>query len=118
MDAAVRVAANADVDDQATIGAGTAVWHLAQVREHAGLGRNCVIGRGAYLGPGVQLGDGVKVQNYALIYQPARVGDGAFIGPAAVLTNDEYPRAVTPDGRPKSPGDWTAVGVTIGEGAS
>jgi UDP-2-acetamido-3-amino-2,3-dideoxy-glucuronate N-acetyltransferase len=35
-----------------------------------------------------------------------------------VLTNDEYPRAVTPDGRLKSGADWTAVGVTIGDGAA
>jgi hypothetical protein len=39
-----------------------------------------------------------------------------FIGPAVVLTNDEFPRAVTPDGGLKTGSDWTMV--TIGEGAS
>jgi UDP-2-acetamido-3-amino-2,3-dideoxy-glucuronate N-acetyltransferase len=114
----IRIAATADVDERATLGQGSCVWHLAQVREHAEVGRDCVIGRGAYIGTGVRLGDGVKVQNYALVYEPASVGDGAFIGPAAVLTNDHRPRSVGPDGRQKRGGDWQPVGVTIGAGAS
>lgn len=116
--AGARIAASADVDDRATIGDGTQIWHLAQVREDARVGRQCVISRGAYIGPGVRVGDRVKIQNYALVYEPAEVADGAFIGPAAVLTNDEYPRAVTVDGRLKTGDDWQAVGVVIGEGAS
>jgi UDP-2-acetamido-3-amino-2,3-dideoxy-glucuronate N-acetyltransferase len=116
--AGVTVAPSADVDARAEIGAGTRVWHLAQIRKDATLGRDCIIGRGAYVGPGVVVGDNVKLQNHALVYEPARLGDGVFIGPAAVLTNDEYPRAVTPDGRLKSGDDWTAVGVTVGEGAA
>jgi UDP-2-acetamido-3-amino-2,3-dideoxy-glucuronate N-acetyltransferase len=113
-----RIAESADVDERATIGAGTSIWHLAQVREDAVVGENCNIGRGVYIGPGVRVGDNVKLQNYALVYEPARLGDGVFIGPAAVLTNDEYPRSVTPDGTLKSGADWHAVGVLVGEGAS
>ncbi|SDT55214.1 acyltransferase [Actinoplanes derwentensis] len=112
------IASTADVDEKAVIGAGTRIWHLAQVREDATVGRNCTVGRGAYIGPGVVLGDNCKLQNGALVYEPARLADGVFVGPAAVLTNDEYPRAVTPDGRLKTGDDWTAVGVTVGEGAA
>jgi UDP-2-acetamido-3-amino-2,3-dideoxy-glucuronate N-acetyltransferase len=115
---AVRVMSSADVDERAVIGSGTTIWHLAQIRENARIGQDCNIGRGAYVGPGVQVGNNVKLQNYSLIYEPARLGDGVFVGPAAVLTNDEYPRAVTPDGQLKSGDDWTAVGVTIAEGAA
>ncbi len=114
----VRVLPSADVADRAKIGAGTTVWHLAQIREDAEVGADCVIGRGAYVGPGVIIGSNVKIQNYALVYEPARLADGVFIGPAAVLTNDTYPRAVTPEGRLKTGADWTAVGVVIGEGAA
>ncbi|MEV6343190.1 acyltransferase [Actinoplanes sp. NPDC051851] len=114
----VTVAPTADVDERAAIGARTRVWHLAQIREDATVGSDCNIGRGAYVGPGVTLGDNCKLQNHALVYEPAILGDGVFIGPAAVLTNDEYPRAVTPEGRLKDGHDWTAVGVTIGDGAS
>lgn len=113
-----RIAASADVDARAQLGPGTSIWHLAQVREDAVLGENCVIGRGAYIGTGVHLGNNCKVQNYALVYEPARLGAGVFIGPAVVLTNDTYPRAVTPEGDLKSADDWEPVGVEIGDGAS
>ena len=115
---AVRIAPSADVDESATVGDGSSVWHLAQVREDAVLGQNCVIGRGAYIGSGVRMGDNCKVQNYALVYEPAVLDAGVFIGPAVVLTNDQYPRAVNPDGTLKSGHDWEPVGVTIGTGAS
>jgi acetyltransferase-like isoleucine patch superfamily enzyme len=108
----------AQVDPRATVGAGTTVWHQAVVREDAVLGRDCIIGRGAYIGPGVRLGDKVKVQNYALVYEPARLDDGSFVGPGVVFTNDTYPRSVTPDGKLKRGEDWDAVGVTLLEGAS
>ena len=113
-----RRADTADVAESATVGDGSQVWHLAQVREGATLGAECIIGRGAYIGIGVRLGDRCKVQNYALVYEPASLADGVFVGPAAVLTNDQYPRAVNPDGSPKSAADWTPVGVTVREGAT
>lgn len=114
----VHIVDNADVASDAVLGDGTRVWHLAQVREGASLGRNCIVGRGAYVGTGVVMGDNCKVQNYALVYEPARLADGVFIGPAVVLTNDTYPRAINPDGSLKSAHDWQPVGVTIGTGAS
>jgi UDP-2-acetamido-3-amino-2,3-dideoxy-glucuronate N-acetyltransferase len=114
----VRIAPSADVSDDAQIGEGSSIWHLAQVREQASLGANCIIGRGAYIGTGVVMGENSKVQNYALVYEPAEIGRGVFIGPAVVLTNDTYPRAITPTGELKSAHDWTPVGVTIEEGAS
>lgn len=112
------IAPSADVSDQAILGDGTKVWHLAQVREQANLGENCIVGRGAYVGTGVQIGANTKIQNYALVYEPAKLGKGVFIGPAVVLTNDTYPRSVSPDGSLKSAHDWTPVGVTIEDGAS
>ncbi len=113
-----RIAATADVDPDASIGDGSVVWHLAQVRERARVGEECSIGRGAYLGPGVVLGDRCKLQNHALVYEPAVLEDGVFVGPAVVLTNDLFPRAVTPDHRLKTGDDWEAVGVRVREGAS
>src|SRR5690606_29513553 len=108
----------ADVAPTATISAGSKVWHYAQVREDATLGENCVVGRGAYIGTGVEVGDNCKIQNYALVYEPAKLARGVFIGPAVVLTNDHFPRAINADGSPKSADDWHPVGVDIREGAS
>jgi len=113
-----RIHPSADVSDDAKIGEGSSVWHLAQVREHAVLGESCIIGRGAYVGEGVVMGDNCKLQNYALVYEPAVLGDGVFVGPAVVFTNDHYPRSVTPDGRLKRGDDWEPVGVTVRDGAS
>ncbi|GAB6985380.1 hypothetical protein JCM10369A_19040 [Nocardioides pyridinolyticus] len=73
---------------------------------------------GAYIGSGVRVGENCKSQNYALVYEPAELADGVFVGPAAVLTNDTYPRAVTPEGDLKSAADWQPVGVTVERGAS
>jgi acetyltransferase-like isoleucine patch superfamily enzyme len=114
----ITIASTADVSETANIGDGSRIWHLAQIRENATLGSNCNIGRGAYVGPDVRLGDNCKLQNYALVYEPAHLSDGVFIGPAAVLTNDLHPRAITPDGSLKGTEDWEAVGVTVGKGAS
>jgi acetyltransferase-like isoleucine patch superfamily enzyme len=115
---AFRVVSTADVADDAIIGDGSSIWHLAQVREQARIGRDCVVGRGAYIGTGVIMGDGCKVQNYALVYEPAVLEDGVFVGPSVVFTNDHFPRAINPDGSPKSAHDWEPVGVTVRHGAS
>jgi UDP-2-acetamido-3-amino-2,3-dideoxy-glucuronate N-acetyltransferase len=117
-DVGILVEPSADVAPDAQLGDGSRVWHLAQVRELAVLGRQCTVGRGAYVGAGVRMGDYCKLQNYALVYEPAVLGRGVFVGPAAVLTNDRYPRAVTPDGAAKGGAEWQAVGVTVNDGAS
>ena len=109
-----RVEQTADVAASAVLGPGTTVWHLAQVRENARLGNGCIVGRGAYVGPGVVIGDNVKLQNYALVYEPARLEDGVFIGPAAVLTNDLYPRSVDVTGKLKRSADWDANPAAVG----
>jgi acetyltransferase-like isoleucine patch superfamily enzyme len=114
----VRVQPSADVSAEAQIGEGSSVWHLAQVREGAVLGRNCIVGRGAYVGTGVRMGENCKLQNYALVYEPAVLEDGVFVGPAVVFTNDHYPRSVSPDGSLKRGDDWEAVGVTCRQGSS
>jgi acetyltransferase-like isoleucine patch superfamily enzyme len=66
----------------------------------------------------VRIGANSKIQNYALVYEPAELEDGVFVGPAVVLTNDHYPRSINPDGTQKSGHDWEPVGVTIRTGAS
>jgi UDP-2-acetamido-3-amino-2,3-dideoxy-glucuronate N-acetyltransferase len=115
---APAIHATADVSESAELGPGTTVWHLAQIREGARLGSECIVGRGAYVGPGVVIGDQVKLQNYALVYEPARLEDQVFIGPAVILTNDVFPRATDVDGKLKRPDDWDALGVVIRHGAS
>jgi UDP-2-acetamido-3-amino-2,3-dideoxy-glucuronate N-acetyltransferase len=109
---------SAEVSPKAHVGAGTRIWHQAQVREGAYVGDHCIIGKGVYIDLDVRVGNNVKIQNSALLYHGLTVEDGVFIGPGACMTNDLYPRAITPDGRLKSDDDWEAGPIRIGYGAS
>lgn len=108
----------ASVEDGVVLGEGVKVWHHAHVRKGARIGDNTIVGKGAYVGSDVTVGKNCKIQNYALIYEPAVLHDGVFIGPGVILTNDHFPRAVNQDMTQKSASDWKAVGVEIEEGAS
>jgi UDP-2-acetamido-3-amino-2,3-dideoxy-glucuronate N-acetyltransferase len=108
----------AEVSATAKIGEGTRIWHQAQVREGAAIGRNCIVGKGVYVDFDVIIGDNVKIQNGAQIYHGVTLEDGVFIGPMACLTNDRFPRAITPDGRLKAADDWEVGPIMVRRGAS
>lgn len=114
----VIVHSSADVSPAAQIGAGTRIWHRAQVREGVNLGQNCIVGKDVYLDHDVLIGNNVKIQNSALIYHGVTLEDGVFIGPQAVLTNDRTPRAINPDGSLKSAADWQVSPIVVRYGAS
>lgn len=114
----VYIHPTADVSAEARLGAGTKVWHQAQVREGAVLGRNCIVGKGVYVDFGVQIGDNVKLQNRASVYHGVTLESGVFVGPHVVFTNDKLPRAINADGSPKSDDDWELGRILVKEGAS
>jgi acetyltransferase-like isoleucine patch superfamily enzyme len=114
----VRIHETAEVSPRAVVGQGTSIWHQAQIREGARLGRECIVGKGVYVDFDVTIGDRCKLQNCVYVYHPATLEDGVFLGPGVIITNDRVPRAVTPDGRLKSDDDWTAAAVQVGQGAS
>jgi len=109
---------DAHVDDRAMVHSTVVAWSGTHVRELAEIGENTSLGQNVYVGPGTVIGANCKIQNGAMLYEPAVIGDGVFIGPRVVLTNDRHPRAITPEGKPKTADDWDAVGVTIEYGAS
>ena len=108
----------ADVSPRAEIGAGTVIWHHAQIRENACLGTHCIVSKGVYIDAGVVVGNNVKVQNYVSIYHGVTVEDGVFCGPHCVFTNDKAPRAVNPDGSLKAADDWVLSKTLVCQGAS
>ena len=114
----MSISATANIASDAIIAETAKIWDLVQVREKAIIGENVIIGRGAYIGCGVKINDNCKVQNSALIYEPATLEQGVFVGPNVVLTNDKFPRAITPDLKLKDSKDWEPVGVYVKEGAS
>jgi UDP-2-acetamido-3-amino-2,3-dideoxy-glucuronate N-acetyltransferase len=113
-----RIASTAIVEPGAEVGDGTQIWHHVQVRSGARIGAHCVLGKGAFVDADVTVGNNVKIQNLALVYHGATVEDGVFIGPGAILTNDKVPRAINPDGSPKSADDWTVGRIVLRFGSS
>lgn len=113
-----RIHPTASVEDGAKVGENSSIWHHAQVRSGATVGEQCIVGKGVYIGAGVNVGDRCKIQNYALVFEGATVESGVFIGPAAQLANDRYPRAIKPDGELKTGEDWELGSVYLEEGCS
>ena len=114
----VRIHPTADVSDSAVLGPGTSVWNHAQVRERATLGRECIVGKDVYIDLGVIVGDRCKIQNGAQLFHGVTLGNGVFVGPGAMFTNDLRPRAITPDGALKVASDWTVGETEVGDGAA
>lgn len=112
------VSSTAILGDSVTIGNGAKVWHFAHIRSDVNLGSNVIIGENVYIGPGISVGDNSKIQNNSLIYEPAQIDNGVFIGPGVIFTNDHNPRAINSDKTQKSSLDWNKAGVVVGEGAS
>lgn len=106
----IRVHPTAIVEDGATIGDGTQVWHHAHVRDGATLGDGCVLGKNVYIDTGAIVGNRVKIQNNVSVYLGVRIADDVFVGPAATFTNDKVPRAFNTD--------WQVVPTLVETGAS
>lgn len=114
----VYIHPSAEVSTEAQLGAGTRIWHHAQVREGVHIGSQCIVGKGTYIDFDVDIGNNVKIQNYSLLYHGATIEDGVFIGPRVCLTNDKLPRAITPDGALKGADDWEVGPIVVRYGAS
>jgi acetyltransferase-like isoleucine patch superfamily enzyme len=100
----------ATVEEGAVLGEGTRVWHYAQVRKGARLGKGVIVGKSAFVDVDVTVGDRCKVQNFATLYHGLTVGNDVFIGPSATFTNDRVPRAFN--------ANWTLGKTVIEDGAS
>ena len=99
----VRIHPTAGVLEQAEIGAGTLIWHQAQVREGVRIGRDCILAKGVYVDAGVTLDDNGKVQNYVSIYHGVTIEDGVFSVPTPVSPTTSGPAPSMPTGRSKRP---------------
>ena len=81
------------VDEGATLGEGTKVWHFSHIMSDAMVGERCNIGQNVVISPGVILGSNVKIQNNVSLYTGVICDDDVFLGPSCVFTNVVNPRS-------------------------
>jgi UDP-2-acetamido-3-amino-2,3-dideoxy-glucuronate N-acetyltransferase len=117
---------SAYVDDGATIGAGSKVWHFCHVMPGAVIGERCSLGQNVVVMSGTRVGNNVKVQNNVSIYEGVEIEDDVFCGPSMVFTNvinprshvsrkDEYRRTLVRRGASIGANATIVCGVTLGE---
>jgi UDP-2-acetamido-3-amino-2,3-dideoxy-glucuronate N-acetyltransferase len=87
------VHSSAFVDQGATIGKGTKIWHFCHVMPKAVIGENCNFGQNVFVADGVILGNNVKIQNNVSLYTGVTCDDDVFLGPSMVFTNVINPRS-------------------------
>jgi UDP-2-acetamido-3-amino-2,3-dideoxy-glucuronate N-acetyltransferase len=87
------VHSTAFVDEGASVGKGTKIWHFSHVMKGATIGERCSFGQNVNVDAGAIIGNNVKVQNNVSIYSGVEVEDDVFLGPSCVLTNVRNPRS-------------------------
>ncbi|MEZ6185754.1 MAG: acyltransferase [Planctomycetota bacterium] len=87
---------SAVVDEGATLGHGTKVWHFSHVMPGAVIGSGCSLGQNVFVADRVTIGDGVKIQNNVSLYEGVVLEDYVFCGPSMVFTNVKTPRSRFP----------------------
>jgi len=125
---AVSIHPTAIVDEGASIGDGSRVWHWVHVCGGARIGKGCSLGQNVFVGNDVVIGNNVKIQNNVSVYDAVRLEDDVFCGPSMVFTNvynprssitrkDEYRQTTVRKGATLGANSTIVCGVTIGEHA-
>ena len=114
------------IDEGATIGEGSRIWHFVHVSGGATIGKDVVLGQNVFVGNRVSIGDGCRIQNNVSIYDNVTLEDDVFCGPSMVFTNvtsprafvsrkDEYADTVVKRGASLGANCTVVCGVTVGE---
>lgn len=114
------------IDEGATIGSSSRIWHWAHVCSGAQIGTRCSLGQNVFIGNKVVIGEHCKVQNNVSVYDNVTLEDGVFCGPSMVFTNvynprslverkDEYRNTLVKKGATLGANCTIVCGVTIGE---
>jgi len=117
---------SAIVDEGATIGADSRVWHFAHVCAAAQIGKGVSLGQNVFVGNRVTIGDKCKIQNNVSVYDNVHLEAEVFCGPSMVFTNvynprsgverkDEYRDTLVKKGVTLGANCTIVCGITLGE---
>ena len=81
------------VDEGATVGKGSRIWHFTHVCAGAVIGCNVSLGQNVFIGNKAVIGNNCKIQNNVSVYDNVVLQDDVFCGPSVVFTNVHNPRA-------------------------
>jgi len=81
------------IDEGATVGEETRIWHWTHISSGAVIGKNCSLGQNVFVGNKVIIGNNVKIQNNVSVYDNVILEDDVFCGPSMVFTNVYNPRS-------------------------
>lgn len=84
------------IDEPASIGEATKIWHFSHVSAHSEIGHHCNFGQNVFVAPQVKIGNYVKIQNNVSVYEGVTLEDYVFCGPSMVFTNVRTPRCEFP----------------------
>lgn len=106
------------VDENASIGEGTRIWHFCHIQSGAVIGERCTLGQNVNVSNNVRVGNGCKLQNNVSLYEGVVLEDDVFCGPSCVFTNDLTPRAKFPKGHAGYKPTLVKTGASIGANAT
>ena len=114
------------IDNEATVGRNSKIWHFSHLLSGCRIGDNCSIGQNIVIGNGVVIGNNCKIQNNVSVYEGVELEDNVFCGPSMVFTNvfnprcefprrDEYKKTLVKKGSTIGANATVVCGVTLGE---
>lgn len=111
------------IGKDAKIGENVQIWNFTYIGKGAEIGDNTKIGSLVHIDYGVKIGANCKIEGMAYIPPLTVIGDGVFLGPGVIFTNDPYPMSdrmvgvTVKDGAIVCAGSMLKAGITIGERA-
>jgi UDP-2-acetamido-3-amino-2,3-dideoxy-glucuronate N-acetyltransferase len=108
------VHASACVDEGVSLGAGAQIWHFCHVMDGARIGAGAMLGHACFVGRNVVIGERVRIQNHVSVFEGVELEADVFVGPSAVFSNVQHPRAAIPkrsEFRPTTVGRGATIGA-------
>ena len=105
------------------IGENVQIWNFTYIGNGTKIGDNTKIGSLVHIDYGVKIGKNCKVEGMAYIPPLTVIGDGVFLGPGVIFTNDPYPMSdrmigvTVKDGAIVCAGAVLKAGITVSERA-